>query len=53
MLHIPIGSCLKQLMCTQVLTGRARYNFTHAIQLKDLEDERRVSITFRQSPVTG
>ena len=36
----------------QVLTGRARYSFTHAIHLADLEDERRVSITFRQSPLT-
>ena len=37
----------------QVLSGRSRYNFTHAIYKPDFEDERRVSITFRQSPVTA
>lgn len=36
----------------QLLTGRARYNYTHAISLDNLLDERRVSVTFRQSALT-
>ena len=44
---------LRRRCVKQVLTGKARYSFTHAIAKADLEEERRVSITFRQSPVTA
>lgn len=35
-----------------VLTGPARYNYTHAIANSDLLSDRRVSITMRESPLT-
>ena len=35
----------------QVLTKQARYDYTHAIARVDLPARRRVSITFRQSPI--
>lgn len=39
--------------CTlQVLTGRARYDFSHGISNDDLLSDRRVSITMRESPLT-
>lgn len=37
--------------CLQVQSGESRYNFTHAIALEDLEEPRRVSLTFRESPI--
>lgn len=36
----------------QVLTGPARYDYTHGITNQDLLSDRRVSITMRQSPIT-
>jgi alkylated DNA repair dioxygenase AlkB len=36
----------------QILTGPARYNYTHAIANADLHSDRRVSITMRESPLT-
>jgi alkylated DNA repair protein alkB family protein 4 len=36
----------------QVLTGKARYDYSHGIQHTDLLSDRRVSITIRESPVT-
>lgn len=36
----------------QILTGPARYNYTHAIANSDLLSDRRVSITMRESPPT-
>ncbi|MEW5304701.1 MAG: hypothetical protein WDW38_009743 [Sanguina aurantia] len=36
----------------QVLTKDARFNFTHAIHASDLVDDKRVSLTFRFSPLT-
>ena len=36
----------------QILTGRARYDYSHGIENKDLLSERRVSITMRESPLT-
>lgn len=36
----------------QVLTKDARYRYTHGIAMDDVLDERRVSVTFRQSPLT-
>ncbi len=35
----------------QILSGRARYNYTHGITNGDLLDPRRLSITFRFSPL--
>ena len=37
----------------QILTGKARYNYTHGIEKIDLLSERRVSITMRESPLTS
>ena len=37
----------------QILTGPARYNYTHAIANSDLLSDRRVSITMRESPRTA
>jgi alkylated DNA repair protein alkB family protein 4 len=39
--------------CLQVLTGPARYNYTHAIANVDLQSNRRVSITLRESPLSA
>jgi alkylated DNA repair dioxygenase AlkB len=39
--------------CLQILTGPARYNYTHEIAHEDLQSERRVSITLRESPLTS
>lgn len=39
--------------CLQVLTGPARYNYTHAIANDDLKSDRRVSITLRESPLSS
>jgi len=36
----------------QVVTGRARYDFTHAIANTDLHAARRVSVTFRKAKLT-
>ena len=38
--------------CLQVLTGRARYDFSHGIANSDLCCDRRVSVTMRESPLT-
>ncbi len=38
--------------CAQVQSGASRYDFTHQIWSGDVLDERRVSITLRESPVT-
>jgi hypothetical protein len=35
----------------QVLTGDARYSYTHSIAAADILEPRRISITFRQSPL--
>jgi len=39
--------------CLQILTGKARYDFSHGISNRDLLSDRRVSITMRESPLTG
>jgi alkylated DNA repair dioxygenase AlkB len=36
----------------QVLTGRARYDYSHGIRNQDILSERRVSVTMRESPST-
>jgi alkylated DNA repair dioxygenase AlkB len=38
--------------CLQVLTGKARYDFSHGIRNEDLYTDRRVSVTMRESPLT-
>lgn len=38
--------------CLQVQSGKARYDFSHGIANADLEEPRRVSITFRESKLT-
>ena len=38
--------------CLQVLTGGARYDFSHGIANEDLLGDRRVSVTMRESPLT-
>jgi alkylated DNA repair dioxygenase AlkB len=37
----------------QVLTGKARYAYSHGIRNADLLSDRRVSITLRESPITA
>ena len=36
--------------CLQVLTGKARYEFSHGIDNCDLLSDRRVSLTMRETP---
>ena len=36
----------------QVLTGSARYDYSHGIANQDLLSDRRISLTMRQSPLT-
>jgi alkylated DNA repair dioxygenase AlkB len=38
--------------CLQVLTGKARYDFSHGIDNSDLLSDRRVSVTMRESPLS-
>lgn len=39
--------------CLQVQSGDARYYWTHAIAREDLEEPRRVSLTFRENKLRG
>jgi alkylated DNA repair dioxygenase AlkB len=39
--------------CLQIITGNARYDFSHGIQNSDLISERRVSVTMRETPYSG
>ncbi len=36
----------------QVLTGKARYDYSHGIRNQDFLSDRRVSVTMRESPIT-
>ena len=48
-------ACHKVLLrrrCLQILTGKARYDFSHAIAPGDMLSDRRVSVTMRESPLT-
>lgn len=38
--------------CLQIMTGPTRYQYTHGIDHNDLMNERRVSLTIRESPIT-
>ena len=49
---IPVARVVLPRRCLQVLTGKARYDFSHAIQNGDLLADRRVSLTMRESPLT-
>jgi hypothetical protein len=48
---VPQVRVLLPRCCLQVLTGASRYSYTHAIHKDDLLDPRRVSITFRCTPM--
>lgn len=37
----------------QVLTGKARYDYSHGIRNEDLLEDRRVSVTMRESPLSN
>jgi len=39
--------------CLQVQSAGARYSYTHEIMNADLEEPRRVSLTMRESAITG
>lgn len=43
---------LKCLYFMQLVTGAARYDYTHEIRNCDLATQRRISLTFRQSVLT-
>jgi hypothetical protein len=51
-LAVPEQRVLLKRRCLQVLTGKARYDFSHGISNPDLRSDRRVSITMRESPLT-
>lgn len=51
-LAVPEQRVLLKRRCLQVLTGKARYDFSHGIANVDLLSDRRVSITMRESPLT-
>jgi len=50
-----VGDVVKVLLkrrTLQILTGDARYNFSHGIKNEDLMSSSRISITMRESPLT-
>jgi alkylated DNA repair dioxygenase AlkB len=47
----PIRVLLKR-RCLQILSGPARYQYSHGIANQHLLNERRVSLTLRESPIT-
>lgn len=49
---VAVRKVLLKRRCLQILTGKARYDFSHGIARDDLLSERRVSVTMRQSPLT-
>lgn len=49
---VPIQRVLLKRRCLQVLTGKARYDFSHGIAHEDLLSPRRVSVTMRESPLS-
>ena len=51
-LAVPEQRVLLKRRCLQVLTGKARYDFSHGIANADLLSDQRVSITMRESPQT-
>jgi alkylated DNA repair dioxygenase AlkB len=51
-LAVPQQKVLLPRRCLQVLTGKARYDFSHGIAHQDLLTDRRISITMRESPLT-
>jgi alkylated DNA repair dioxygenase AlkB len=51
-LAVPQQKVFLPRRCLQVLTGKARYDFSHGIAPQDLLTDRRISITMRESPLT-
>ena len=49
---VNVKRVLLRRRCLQILTGRARYDFSHGIEKKDLLSDRRVSVTMRESPLS-
>ena len=49
---VTVKRVLLKRRCLQILTGKARYDFSHEIQDADLLSDRRVSVTMRESPLT-
>ena len=49
----PPKKVLLKRRCLQVLTGPARYDYSHGIAAEDLLSPRRVSVTMRESPLTS
>lgn len=49
---VPVQKVLLKRRCLQVLTGKARYDFSHGIDFNDFLSDRRVSVTMRESPST-
>jgi alkylated DNA repair dioxygenase AlkB len=49
---VSVQRVLLKRRCLQILTGKARYDFSHAIENNNLLSDRRVSITMRESPLT-
>lgn len=50
--HFPkVQKVLLKRRTLQVLTSNARYDYSHGIDNEDLLDERRISITMRESPL--
>jgi len=50
-LAAPYKKVLLKRRCLQVLTGTARYDFSHGIESSDLLSDRRVSFTMRETPI--
>ena len=50
---VNVQKVLLKRRCLQVLTGKARYDFSHGIENADLLSDRRVSVTMRESPLTS
>lgn len=49
---VPLQRVLLRRRCLQVLTGKARYDFSHEINPDDVLSSRRISVTMRESPLT-
>lgn len=49
---VTVQKVLLKRRCLQILTGKARYDFSHGIEHGDLLADRRVSVTMRESPLT-
>lgn len=50
--HDPVKVLLKR-RTLQILTGKARYDYSHGIECDDILSARRISLTMRESPLTN